>query len=57
MIILKWFCFALIFLDFVGYIIEKAQTIENVVNLLGFITGLLCRGFALYGTVTCWVLA
>ena len=57
MVVLKWFSFAVIFLDFVGYIIEKAREINNIANLLGFVTGILCRAFVLYGTVTCWVLA
>lgn len=57
MFILRLFSFALIFLDFVGYIIEKANEIDSIGHLLGFIAGILCRAFALYGTVTCWVLS
>lgn len=56
MIILKWFSFALIFLDFMSYIIEKGSKIYNIASLLGYITGILCRAFVLYGTVTCWLL-
>ena len=56
MTVLKWFSFALIFLDFMGYIIEKAREIDNIGGVLGLITGILCRSFVLYGTVTCWLL-
>lgn len=56
MIILKWFSFVLIFLDVIGYIIEKARETDNTAKLLGLITGILCRAFVLYGTVTCWLL-
>ena len=56
MIILKWFSFALIFLDVIGYIIEKAREVDNAAKLFGLITGILCRAFVLYGTVTCWLL-
>ena len=56
MIILKWFSFALIFLDVIGYIIEKAREVDNAAKLFGLITGILCRSFVLYGTVTCWLL-
>lgn len=57
MIVFKWFCFAMIFLDVVSYIIDKVQDLRSVGSLLGLITGIFCRGFILYGTVTCWVLA
>ena len=56
MIILKWFSFTLIFLDFMSYIIENAREIDNIGGVLGLITGILCRSFVLYGTVTCWLL-
>lgn len=57
MIILKWFSFIVLFSDFVGYIIEKAREVENVGSLIGFILGILCRAFVLYGTLTCWLLS
>ena len=57
MFILRLFSFALIFLDLVGYIIEKANEIDSIGHLLGFIAGILCRAFVLYGTATCWLLA
>ena len=57
MIVFKWFCFILVGLDFVGYISEKAQNVESIGNLIGFILGIVGRTFVLYGTVTCWLLA
>lgn len=56
MTVLKWFSFGLIFLDVIGYIIEKAREVDNAAKLFGLITGILCRAFVLYGTVTCWLL-
>lgn len=53
----KWFCFILICADTVTYIIRQADNIDSVGMLIGFITGIIARACALYGTVTCWVLA
>lgn len=56
MTILKWFSFTLIFLDVVKYIIRTARKIDDIGGVLGLTAGILCRAFALYGTVTCWLL-
>lgn len=56
MTILKWFSFTLIFLDVVKYIIRTARKIDDIGGMLGLTAGILCRAFALYGTVTCWLL-
>ena len=53
----KWFCFILICADAVTYIIRKADEIENVAMLFGFMTGIIARACALYGTATYWLLA
>lgn len=56
MTVLKWFSFALIFTDFIAYIINTVRTMKSISGLAGFVVGLLCRAFVLYGTVTCWLL-
>lgn len=56
MTVFKWFCFILVCLDFVGYIIEKANNMKSIASLLGFLFGIACRVFVLYGTATSWLL-
>lgn len=56
MTILKWFSFVLVFTDFVGYILRAARKLDGIGGLFGFVIGILCRAFVLYGTITCWLL-
>ena len=61
MTLLKWICFIIVCLDFIGYIIEKStyendSKARNLGEVLGLILGTIARVFVLYGTATCWLL-
>ena len=56
MTFLKWFSFILVCLDTIGYIIDKTKSMKSIGNLTGFLVGIACRVFVLYGTATCWLL-
>lgn len=49
MIVLKWFCFILVCLDVLSYIIDKATQIKSFAGMLGLITGIAARVYVLYG--------
>lgn len=62
--ILKWFCFILVCLDTVAYIIngadkikEEYKTSNKIGRLVGLCAGIAARVYVLYGTGTCWLSA
>lgn len=57
MIVLKWLCFALICLDTARCTIKRTEDMDSVAFLIGLLIGIVCRVFALYGTLTCWLFA
>lgn len=54
--ILKWFCFILVCLDTLSYIIEKASKLNNIWSLVGLCAGIACRVYVLYGACAYWVM-
>lgn len=53
--VLNWFCFILVCLDTVGYIIDKSRN-KNC-SFVGLLIGIAARAYVLYNTVTYWLLA
>lgn len=56
LVILKCFCFILVCLDTIGYIMDASGRVKNFVNLFGFMVGIAARVFLLYGVLTYWIL-
>ena len=60
--VLKWFCFILVCLDTVAYIINQADKIKSyngtaskVSGCIGLFVGIAARVYVLYGAGTCWL--
>lgn len=53
MMILKWFCFILLCLDTVKYIIDMSK----IGAPIGLCLGIAARVYALYGTAAYWLFA
>lgn len=59
---LKWFCFILVCLDVVSYIINQAEKIKDynkasskIGGFMGLCVGIAARVYVLYGAGTCWL--
>ena len=53
---LKWFCFTLVCLDTVSYIVNQANKLDGVDRLIGLCLGIAARVYVLYGAVAYWLL-
>ena len=53
---LKWICFLLVCGDTLGYILQKANKLNEWETVIGLCIGTAMRCFVLYGTLTCWLL-